>query len=655
MFKYIVLPFAFVCSIASAQTYTLQDFVSSLQDDEHASNENWISQMEELAYLNAHPMDINKATKEDFMKIPILSDKQIEDIHTYIFLYGGLRSLSELIAVESIDYVTRNVLSLFFYAGQDVFQYKDTVNVKNLFAKAKHELTTRLDIPLYYREGYMHSTDNGGYHGSPLYSRVQYRMQSMNHLQIGLNGEKDAGEPFRGNHGFDSYGGYFLLKNIKCLRTMVVGDYKLGFGEGLVVNNGFSIGKANVFGTSRGIRANTSVDEYNYFRGAAASMKWANVSFTAWVSKRKLDATLNDQGEAQTLITSGYHRTSTELSRKRNLGSFVSGGDISWSAHGFQIGATGYYQKFDKILSPGDATYRKYYPRGDIFGVMGVHYGYNNGWLTFSGETAYSTEKGGVATLNNIVWRVNSKYKLTGSQRYYQAKYYSFYASALSENSNIQNETGGMIKLDAQPNYNWNVMAYADFFYNPWVRYRMTHSSAGQDFVFLTEYKASNHHSISLRYQLKRKESADIMQTHNRASLKYTASPTDELRLQTILNLHALQGEAGVSLSQDVRYKFRQKGCSVASVFSYFNTPNYATRVYVNEPSLQSAFSYPALYGHGLRSATTGSYAFLRQHITLEAKFGVTCFLDRKEQSSGMQTIYSRWKSDISVQLRLRI
>ncbi len=649
----VLLPFA--CVVAYGQTYTLQDFVSELQDDEHAENENWKAQVEEWAYLNAHPMDINTATREDFRKVPILSDKQVEDIHSYIFLHRGMRSLGELMAIESLDYDVRRALSLFFYAGQEVFTRRDTVNAKNLLRNARHELTTRLDIPLYYREGYQHSPENGGYNGSPLYNKVQYRMQSMNHVQLGVSGEKDAGEPFRGNGGYDSYSGYLMLKDMKCLRTAIVGDYKLGFGEGLVVNSGFSVGKSGTYGTARGIRPNTSVDEYNYFRGGAATVRLANVDITAWASKRHLDATLDSDEEARTLITSGYHRTNTELAKKGNLGSFVAGGDVSWSAHGVRLGATGYYQRFSRPLAPGDAAYRRYYPKGTTFGVVGLHYGYGCRWFTFSGETAYSTEQGGVATLNKLVWKISARYKLTGSQRLYQAKYCSFYASALSEGSNIQNESGGMLKLEAQPFYNWTLTAYADFFHNPWPRYQMTHSSSGQDFMLLTEHRLGDKHQFSLRYQLKRKESGDAMQTHNRARLKYTVSPSDALRLQTFLNLHSVLQKTGFSLSQNVRHRFRRKGCSVAGALTYFNTPDYATRVYVNEPSLLSTFSYPSLYGHGLRCTATGACSLWQQRITLEAKCGVMRYFDRTTQSSGMQTIYSSWKSDISVQIRLRV
>lgn len=632
-----------------------QDFVELLQDDEYAEEQNWADHMEELAYLNAHPLDINTATREDLQRLPMLSDEQIEDIHTYIFLHRGMRSLAELMAIESLDYATRRVLSLFLYAGQEVFEYKDTVNMKTLVKKSRHELLSRMDIPLYYREGYMHSAENGGYKGSPVYNKVQYRMQSMNRVYAGFRAEKDQGEPFAGNRGYDSYGGYVLVKNVRQLRVAVLGDYKLGFGEGLVVNNGYSFGKSNMYGAAKGVKAQNGMDEHNFMRGAATTVRLGNVDVSVWFSSRRWDANKWDDGTVRTILTSGLHRTLNELGKKRNVRSMVTGGDVTWSAHGFRLGATGYLQHFDHELRPGDEAYRRYYPEGQRFGVMGLHYGYACRWFTFGGETAYSTEKQGLATLNRLAWKINSRYTLTGLQRFYSKAYYSFYASAPGENSTVQNENGAMLRLDAQPLSGWTLMAYADFFYNPWPRYQMTHSSSGQDVVVQNEYGWDNRHSLSLRYQLKRKEYSDEMQTHHRWRLKYRLQPNKALRLQSVLTLHSVQRQTGMSLSQDVRYKPEKRPYALTGMFVYFRTPDYSTRVFVYEPTLRSTFAYPSLFGHGMRFVATCLCSFWDNRLTTELKYGVTCYLDRKTQSSGMQQILSRWKNDLSVQIRLKV
>ncbi len=638
---------------AMAQTrVTLDDVIDLLQDDDNADDESWQAMVEDLTHMSEHPTDINRASKEDLLRIPLISDEQAEDILTYIFLHKGLRSMAELMAVESLDYVARHALPLFFYAGSEVFEWKDTLTVKRLLREATHEFSTRLDIPLYYREGYNHSPENGGYNGSTLYNRVQYRLRSLDHLQVTFTAEKDQGESFS-NGGYDHYAGYALLKDIGHLRTIVVGDYKLGFGEGLVVNNGFSLGKSTAFSMQKGIRGNTGADEYNFLRGAAGTVQMGNVAVSAWVSSRKLDATLNDDGDAQTIVTSGLHRTNTEIDKRHNLKSFMAGGNVTWSTRTAWLGATGYYQHYSLALAPGTSEYRRYYPEGTDFGAMGLNYGFHTRWLTFSGETAYSTEKQGIATLDRIILRASTNCRITVAGRYYQKEYYSFYASTLSENSSAQNESGAMIKLDARPLRFWTIMAYADFFHNPWPRYSMTHSSSGQDFLLLNEWSINTRHTLSLRYQLKRKESSDSMYTHNKLRLLYTFMPNGHLRLRSTISTHTVSHSTGVALSEAVRQTFTHG--SIQGELAYVHSPSYDTRLYINAPQLRGTFSSTALYGHALRAVVTGSYSFLADRITIEARYAMLHYFDRSVQSSGMQAIDSAWKNDISVQVRIRL
>ena len=140
---------------AGAQTTTgWQEFVDAVSDDEYAEQQGWTENMEELAELAAHPLDINTATPEQLRLIPFLSDAQIDDIQAYMLLHRGMRSLSELMAIRSIDYRTRRMLSVFLYVGDNTFQRTDTMTLKYLLRHSRHELSTRLDIPLYYRLGY---------------------------------------------------------------------------------------------------------------------------------------------------------------------------------------------------------------------------------------------------------------------------------------------------------------------------------------------------------------------------------------------------------------------------------------------------------------------------------------------------------------------
>lgn len=638
-----------------AQTpYTWQDFVEDMADDQYAEEENWSQQMEELAQLAANPMDINTATREQLQQLPFLNDEQIEEIHTYIFLHGGMRSLGELMAISSIDLRTRRFLSLFVNADVWPYDRKDTLSLKSMLKHSRHELSTRVDIPFYYRLGYSYPPDKGGYKGSTLYHNLRYRLTSTKHLEAGLSAEKDQGEPFRGNKGWDHYGGYLSLHDIGILRTLSLGDFRVGFGEGLVVNSGFSTGKSGMIQPTQGVRAKRGMDEYNYFRGLATTLGGKHFNGSVWLSYRRLDATLRDDGTVSTLLTNGLHRTNSELDRKHNLKSMMAGGNLTWKKHGFHAGLTGYYQRFHRDFSPGEQVYRHYYPSGRDFGVIGANYGYSHVWFKVSGETAYSTEKGGWATLHRASWKISDKYMLTASHRFYSYKYYSFYASALSENSRVQNESGGMLRLDATPRGRLNVVAYIDFFYNPWPRYSMTHSSQGQELMAQAEYQIKRNNTIGVRYQLKRKEESDQMRLHNRLRLQYTRMQGKWWRLQSTLLMHSVDaGGVGWALSQRVRFKKEDGGLS--ALLTYFNSPNYATRLFQYEPLLTNMFRFPMYYGKGFRLATSAHYTFWKQRLTAEVLYSITRYTDRESQGSGMQLIDSPWKQDLSLQLRFRI
>ena len=635
---------------------TWQEFVEEIADDEYAEQEGWTEHMEELAQLAAHPLDINTATREQLSMIPFLTEEQIEDIHTYIFLHRGMRTVSELMAISSIDYRTRRYLSLFVYADLSAFVPRDTTTLKSLLKAAKHEVQTRMDIPLYYRNGYSYAPENGGYKGAPLYHNMRYRLDSRNRLSASLSAEKDQGEPFKGNGAWDHYGGHLMVRNMGCLRAAVVGDYKLGFGEGLVVNNGgFATGKSSLMNQpSQGVRAKRSMDEINYMRGAAATLRFKNVELTSWVSYRRLDASLNNDGTVKTIQSSGLHRTLKELEQKNNLGATVAGGNLTWKNKGFHVGATGYFQHMSRLLEPGTAVYRRIYPSGQNFGIVGANYGYRHQWFTIASETAYSTEKGGWATLERASWKVNTRYTLSGSYRFYSYNYYSFHASALSENSDVQNESGGTLRLDANPIESLNITAYADFFYNPWPRYSLDHSSSGQEGSIRLDYTLKRNNKLSARYQLKRKERSNQMETHHRLRLQYTREQGKCWQLQSTALLHSLRTSGtGWALSQRMRYK---KGCGqVSALLTYFHTPDYQTRLFLYEPMLTNMFRFPSLYGHGARMVAAGHIKIWKERLLAEAMIGVTRYFDRSTQGSGMDTINSAWKADVSVQLRLRI
>ncbi len=637
--------FMLLASSLAAQKYDWDDFVEEYTSDvERAEEEDLQQHLQELKELSEHPININTATVEDLLQLPFLSEAQIEQIHAYIYLHGQMQTLAELRLVPLIDDATRRWIPLFMYAEPEQ-QETD----KRLFSRFRHDFSTRLDIPLYYRVG---QQQKNGYRGDPLYHRIRYTLGNSRHFQAGLRVEKDAGERF-----YDSYGAYAMLHDVGILDKAVVGDYRIGFGEGLVIGGSTWNSKSTPpLKTQGGIRPMTGMDETNFLRGAAVTLSLGNhIKLSAFGSYRKRDATLTSKGEVQTLRTDGYHRTASEWEKKRNVGSTVLGGNIAWYNKGFHLGATGYWQKFSRTLNPGSQQYRAIYPKGNAFGAVGMNYGYTRYRLSFAGEAAYSTAAGGWATINRASWSIGRSYVLSAVQRFYAYQYFSFYASALAENSNAQNESGVLVHLQAEPLAGLQVTAYADFFHHPWPRYRMTHSSTGQEFMLQGSYAISRKHTLLARYQLKRKENGDRMEPHHRIKLGWTCEPSGRWRLQTTGSFHGVLGSKGFMMVQNVRYVLSKPSLSFNGQLGWFHTDDYLSRIYVTQPSLYSSVSSASYSGHGMIGVLTCRWQSRNRRWMLEARYGMVRYFDREEQGTGLQRILSPWKNDLSVQTRIKL
>ena len=75
---------------------------------------------------------------------------------------------------------------------------------------------------------------------------MKYTFRYRDQLYAGGVAEKDAGEPFAALHnryGYDYYSFYLLLQNCGRLKSLAVGNYRLSFGQGLVMSTDYLMGK----------------------------------------------------------------------------------------------------------------------------------------------------------------------------------------------------------------------------------------------------------------------------------------------------------------------------------------------------------------------------------------------------------------------------
>lgn len=658
----LTLLFAFMLLSANGQQHEWEQYLYQLGELEDIESDTWEASFDMLCDLEENPININTATRDELEQLPFLTAKDVENINEYLYRYGPMKSLGELAMIRDLDYFKRRLLFYFAYAGDA--EKKGYPTFANIIKYGKHDIIGTAKIPLYTRKG-----DKDGYLGYQYKHSIRYDFTYGDYVRFGIIGAQDAGEPFfadKNNMGYDFYSFYLVLKKLGRVKTLALGRYRVKFGMGLVINNNFSFGKlAALSSLGRGgsnIRAHASRSDGNYLQGAAATVNiLKGLDVSAFISYRKFDATLNkDDGTIATILSSGYHRTETELNKKNNSSHFVVGGNADYRKGGFYAGLTGIYVSLDKTLKPKtEAVYRKHYAHGKDFYNVGVNYGYTGHRLSFSGETA----TGGchaLATLNTLSYSLTDNIDLLALQRFYSFRYYSLFAESFSEGGAVQNESGVYLGMNWRPIQAMNVMIYSDFAYFAWPKYQAAGSSRSFDNLVQMNY-APGKWAFSARYRFKMRQRDNddktrlIYKKEHRGRL--SATYNDGIwsgKSQADISYTDYKGRSfGWMISQNVGLNIK-KLFSVSATFGYFHTDDYDSRVYSYERGMLYSYSFPSYYGHGIRFSLLATSDFSKL-VTVSTKIGTTKYFDRSTIGSGYQQIDASAATDIELQVRFKL
>ena len=422
----------------NAQTRPWEAYLNEVMTQEDMASASWEQTYDLLCELEEHPMDINQVTRKQLEELPFLSAQQIEGIVEYLWRYGRMESLSELAMVRELDYAQRRLLSFFVYVGEE--KPVPLPTLKDIAKYGQNELMAYARVPFYNRKG-----DTDGYLGPKYRHWLRYQFTYGDQVKLGFVGSQDAGEPFFANQnkwGYDYYSFYFQLRNFRRLESLVLGNYRVSMGMGLVMNNSFSLGKMamlqNLGRSSYTLRAHSSRSAGSLFGAAATIDMGRHLKLTAFASYSPADATLNKDGTMSSILDTDYHRTETEMNKKHNLHPFKTGGCLRYNAHGFHLGMNALYTHLDRTLKPNTSTlYRQHYPQGTDFLNLSLDYGYASPKVALSGETA-TDRKGHLATINTASLRVSDVLSLMVLQRFYSYAYSSLDAQSYSDGGRVQ-------------------------------------------------------------------------------------------------------------------------------------------------------------------------------------------------------------------------
>lgn len=681
-----------MCPITGAFCQTVQeeprmaweDFVTVMtegNDEEEGMDEVLMERLEEL-YGN--PMDINEVGKEDLDVLPFLSEEQVDGILRYREKNGRMESLGELMMVDGLGKKEREMLRMFVKVDEGAQLKRDRQDrtLKEMLKYGKNEAVWRSDVPFYKKAGYILTDEEGVrkkmnkvYRGDRFHHSFRYAFSGMKHVLAGVQMEKDAGES-----GIDYVTGYVMLKDIGCVKSAVLGNYRVSFGKGLAINSGMKFGKMMMLSTmdrmDAGFMKHSSMSESGYFTGGATTLQFGNWQFSAFGSHRKGDGTYaTDSMGMSSLKTDGLHRTQLEWSKKGNLGIRNFGGNVHWEHKQLRLSATAVWTHLDVPLMPKYNTkasaYRLYNASDQNFMVGSVAYAYRYKSLTISGETALSnTEKqNGMASLNFLRWQMNSSNLLMLIGRFYGAKFVSLNGKSFGENSLVQNEDGMFVGWRSRSFRNLELEAYIDAMYFPWLKQGVSSSSYGMEGMMQALYSPNRRWNLLARYRLKSKQLDFKMDTKSKTQtmLCYDTHHTFNLQLNctlssflslrtsatgTLIRFGTNPDETGYAVGENIRWQHPKTKCRVDLGITYFNTDTYNARVYNYEPSLLYTFGSTSYYDQGIRTTLLASLPIFKNKLFLYAKFGMTKYFNRDTISSDLELIDANHREDLQLQAR---
>lgn len=486
--KRLILLFCLTLFLLPLRSQTTDDLlerrIKQIEDIE-ISAESKEELIEFLYSLKTNPLNLNSA-KESELQLLGLDDFQIFSLHHYISETGELKSIHELSVING--FTPQLIEEILPFVCVKPMRYQPSLRLDSVFTKGKHELRTQYKQILEKSKGYLRQ-DGKGYQGMPFSSQLRYNFSYFDRLEFSFVADKDAGEPSL----IDYYSAQLTLRNISFVQQLTIGDYRLNFGEGLAIGQGFSLSYLNndaiLKNRNFGIKPHRSSTEYGYNRGIAANLKLWNTDLFLFASIDKIDY-------SGSILTTGLHRTESEITKKDSNLARMFGSHLNYENKGLQLGTTFLYYDYQDSIKHNSSAYQQYYFSGKQNSILSVNASYLYKRLRFFAEGAMSQNKAKAFLCGA---QINLAYKtlLSFSLRNYDKDYQSFYANSIGVQTKIANEQGFNINFSHRLNSNLSYYLAADFFRFPFQTYISQEGAKGMKIRGEINYNPSEKHSYA--------------------------------------------------------------------------------------------------------------------------------------------------------------
>lgn len=651
----------------------LQEYATeqAFGEDESEENQNGMSQSEIdfLEMLTSHPLQLNKATRDDFLQIPFLEKAQIDSLLSFRAQKHSFYSLGDLLLIKGFDYQTRRWLSLFVRCDSltppNPHQYATPLR-QRMKQDGSHEVLTLLEVPLYKRKGYQHPehpTASNYFLGNPLRHLVRYRYHLKKELNWGFLMEKDAGEPVgkQGFYPYDHLSAYLSYRPFGKNWQLIVGDFEVRNGRGLLFGLPLFSGTNQLYTRQRAnigpsIRPHTSAAEYGFHRGGAFSYQLQRITLLAFASFNQLDARIEND-TIRTILQTGLHRTFNEIERRHSTNCISEGLSINYEKASWGIGLHAVGSHYANIIWPEEHYYNGYVFRGKNAGTISSTYSWHRTHWGMQGELAVD-HNGNIATEHLIGYNRGRKSQINLQIRHFSPSFVSIYGKAIQQGSNVRNEQGILLAGCIRPTRIWEFKSSIDLFryIKPTFTSIQPHAK-GLEFLIQANRSLPNNGLLQVQYKLKTRQYTvtqhKVMEyrTTQRLGL-ITSVQTNKTEFTTLLhatlaNRQTSKAKCGLLIGERLSTQVG-KHWQMKWLAAWFKTSDYSSAIYLRTPEImQTAMSTAFMY-HGAYLNSTLRYNG-GKHLGIGLQCASRCYFDRKAQSSGLMEINSPWKSDVHV------
>jgi len=602
---------------------------------------------EHVQYLATSKLDLNLADEKELMGIPGMSVRDAGRILAYRASKGRFRRVDDLLAAGvSVD------------AVRAIRPFVEVMPIRTV--RTRVELLQRWTRRLEISRGF--KGDSSAYAGSPSAWSTKIRISHGRALRAAATLEKDAGEmgrwnPPEGLYGYDFASASISLDGAGPFQRLILGDYTVRVGEGMLLQQGASVGNAVRTSPPRSgsiLRPYSSSAESGFFRGLALRTRdFHGLSVAAFLSHRRLDGRSDSTG-AIDILTSGYHRTLSERNARRNLRENASGIVLSLNRGFFGAGfaAYGYRHRAEQGVSHRTLTtgFLSFRSSGMLLSAEAARRGAS---ISISMTAEYEPSENAAIWMRWMRAPATSAHLHTG-------------IAAASGIGRAESARDGALSVKVTPALRFSVISRHRTYSSPRHTFALTSSIA----EMRTDYSPREWVAVLFHARQKSFEIDDVclsslrgvnctarlMRHSIRFQIDYLHSNSvrartriEAARVRSRVDRETANGN-GFLIFEDIRFHFL-KTMRLDFRLTFFDVGSYDARIYAVENDLLYSFSSPAPQGRGRRG-----YVLLTLETSsatsLQVKYATTSYEDVIKIGSGRDEIDGSRSRELKVQFR---